>query len=292
MAYDGNRPADDEYISAGPGVIRTNMEAVKNGKIVDAGFLDGKSAGNASGNIPINNGIKCVNLDADKLDGHDSEDFAAAVHNHNVATTNADGFMSNTDKQKLDGIAAGASTNSPAIYGINATNGSSGVAVFAKSSGFIIDFVKGSNIEITADDTNGRLTFSVTGTVPNATNAASASNAGTLQGYGPSSFAAAGHTTHTGEANSKADGPGGGYFKMANGIIVQFGRANVPGGSTYAFTFPVTFPTLVAVVTTGSIYNGNTGSFPGEVYLRTTSAVTLFNCTTAARELFYIAIGW
>ena len=47
-------------------------------------------------------------LDADLLDGHDSDYFATVDHNHNVATQSADGFMSSADKEKLDGISEGA----------------------------------------------------------------------------------------------------------------------------------------------------------------------------------------
>jgi hypothetical protein len=35
-------------------------------------------------------------------------DYAAANHTHSVASTSANGFMSSTDKAKLDGIASGA----------------------------------------------------------------------------------------------------------------------------------------------------------------------------------------
>lgn len=47
-------------------------------------------------------------LDADLLDGHNSDYFATVNHNHNVATQSADGFLSSADKKKLDGISEGA----------------------------------------------------------------------------------------------------------------------------------------------------------------------------------------
>lgn len=40
---------------------------------LDADLLDGKDAGNASGNIPISNGTVCTNLNADLLDGKNTE---------------------------------------------------------------------------------------------------------------------------------------------------------------------------------------------------------------------------
>lgn len=41
------------------------------GSGLDADLLDAKNAGNASGNIPVSNGTKCTNLNADKVDGID-----------------------------------------------------------------------------------------------------------------------------------------------------------------------------------------------------------------------------
>lgn len=43
-------------------------------------------------------------LDADLLDGHNSDYFATVSHNHNIATQSVNGFMSSADKEKLDNL--------------------------------------------------------------------------------------------------------------------------------------------------------------------------------------------
>lgn len=60
-------------------------------------------------------------LDADLLDGSQASDFAASTHGHAAATTDAAGFMSTTDKTKLDGIATGAQVNT--ITSVNSKTG-------------------------------------------------------------------------------------------------------------------------------------------------------------------------
>ena len=50
-----------------------------------------------------------------------TSDFATASHSHSAATTSAAGFMSSTDKTKLDGVASGAEVNVQADW--NATSG-------------------------------------------------------------------------------------------------------------------------------------------------------------------------
>ena len=60
-------------------------------------------------------------LDADLLDGQHASDFAAASHTHSDATTSVSGFMSATDKTKLDGIEDGAQVND-----VTSVNGQTG----------------------------------------------------------------------------------------------------------------------------------------------------------------------
>lgn len=45
---------------------------------LNADMVDGKHAGNASGNVPVSNGIINTNLNADKLDGYDASHFKPA----------------------------------------------------------------------------------------------------------------------------------------------------------------------------------------------------------------------
>jgi len=51
-------------------------------------------------------------LDADLLDGNHASAFALSGHSHSDATTSDSGFMSSTDKSKLDGIDSGANNYS------------------------------------------------------------------------------------------------------------------------------------------------------------------------------------
>lgn len=241
MAYDGARPANDDYISAGPALIRENQRALKEDGIGNAGMLVGKVPGNASGNIPISNGVLCSNLHADKLDDKDASDFAGADHGHNVATTNDNGFMENTMVIKLNGIAAGAQVNQNVFQVINVSGGIVGNSIFPTSPSDILDFVKGANIDITADERRKSLTFSVTGVVPNASYANNAGNASSLQGYGPGNFAAAGHTMHPNEISSLTTQ---GYRVFADGLKIQFFHTGpfALNETRYLF-FPIAFST-------------------------------------------------
>lgn len=120
MAFDGTLPLDDGYLAEAPGQLREQFRALKDDKIINAGKLKGLEPGNASGNVPINNGTLNTDLNADKLDGHDSAYFSASTHTHAAATTNAAGLMSAADKVKLNGIAAGAEVNQNAYSKVSA----------------------------------------------------------------------------------------------------------------------------------------------------------------------------
>ena len=74
--------------------------------------------GNGSGNIAVSNGTVATNLNADMLDGNHANAFAMSGHQHVAATTSSNGFMSNTDKAKLDGVATGAEANQNAFSNI------------------------------------------------------------------------------------------------------------------------------------------------------------------------------
>ena len=70
--------------------------------------LDGRYAGNFSQNIPINNSVLNVGLNAEMIDGLYAKDLALKNHSHDLATADKDGFISKTDKAKLDTIYEGA----------------------------------------------------------------------------------------------------------------------------------------------------------------------------------------
>jgi hypothetical protein len=168
MSFDVKKPADNQTIAAGPAEIRENCRALKNDKIVNAQKVMDLSPGNSSGNIPVANGNLCVNLNAEKLGGNLASAFAAAGHTHGVATTSGNGLMSNTDKTKLDGIAAGAEVNQNAFS--NVLVGTTNITADGKTD--TLELAAGTNITLTPDATNDRVTIGVMGTVASANTAA------------------------------------------------------------------------------------------------------------------------
>ena len=115
MAYDALKPADNQYIADGPTDVRNNDEALRTGRIVDAGTLAGLSAGNATGNIPVSNGVVNVNLNAEKLGGQTGAYYAPNSHVGTGGTSHADavaggasGFVTGTQIAKLNSIEASA----------------------------------------------------------------------------------------------------------------------------------------------------------------------------------------
>lgn len=158
MAFDVNKPADNQTIAAGPGDIRENFRAVVEDKIVNAQKVMDLTPGNASGNISVNNGTVNTNLNADLLDGQHGSYYATATHTHATATTSANGLMSNTDKQKLDGIAAGAEVNQNAFS--NVLVGSTTIQADSKTD--TLEIAAGTGITLNPDATNDKITISVT----------------------------------------------------------------------------------------------------------------------------------
>jgi microcystin-dependent protein/phage-related tail fiber protein len=77
---------------------------------------------------------------------------------HAQATQSVDGFMSASDKQKLDGIAANASApqNTFTYIAVGASN------IIASTTGDTLTFAAGSNITLTPDTTNKKVTIGVT----------------------------------------------------------------------------------------------------------------------------------
>lgn len=162
MAYDKDFPADDSYLADFPSGEREQIRAIVEDKIVNAGKLQGLAPSNASGQVPVSNGTVCNNLNADKLDGYDASHFSDDGHVHNNASTSAAGFMSAADKTKLDGVATGAEVNQNAFG--NVSVGSTTLQADNKQDTLYI--AAGSNISITADAANDKLTIGLTGTVP------------------------------------------------------------------------------------------------------------------------------
>ncbi|WP_440337056.1 gp53-like domain-containing protein [Megamonas funiformis] len=173
MAYDINFPADDSYLSDFPAGDREQNRALKDDQIVNAGRLRGLTVGNENGQIPINNGTENTNLNAALLNGKESSYFATSNHTHTTATQSSNGYMSNADKKKLDGIASGAEVNQNAFANVKV--GSTTIQSDAKQD--TLELAAGTNISLVGDANNDKVTIAVTGKVASASQADNATNA-------------------------------------------------------------------------------------------------------------------
>lgn len=159
MPYDATLPLDDGYLAEAPEELRENFRALAEDRVVNAGKLKGLEPGHASGDIPISDGTLNVGLNADQLDGHDSAYFSADGHVHSAATPTSNGFMSNTDKVKLNGIATGAEVNQNAFAKVK----SGSVTLEADQKSDTLELVAGNAIAITLDAANDKVTIAVNG---------------------------------------------------------------------------------------------------------------------------------
>jgi hypothetical protein len=82
--------------------------------------------------------------------------YAPVTHTHPNATTTTPGFMSETDKQKLDGIQPGAEVNQNAYSRVRVGS----VLISAQSKTDTIELEAGSNVTLTPDATNRKVTIS------------------------------------------------------------------------------------------------------------------------------------
>ena len=173
MAYDVSKPSDTGIISQAPAELRTNFDGVVNGQIVNAGTLKGLTVGNSSGQIAYNNGVLNVNCNVEKLGGNLASAFATAAHVHSVATSSTNGFLSNADKAKLDTVATNAQVNQNTFANVLIN----GTTIQSTAQSATLEIVPGTNIAITPDNVNKRVTIAVTGKVSNATLADTATTA-------------------------------------------------------------------------------------------------------------------
>ena len=176
MAYNKDFPADDSYLADFPSGEREQIRAIVEDKIVNAGKLQGLGPSNASGQVPVSNGTVCNNLNADKLDGYDASHFSEDGHVHNNASTSTAGFMSAADKTKLEGVATGAEVNQNAFG--NVAVGTSTLQADNKQDTLYI--AAGSNVSISADETNDKITIGLTGVVPVANGGTGQTNLGNV----------------------------------------------------------------------------------------------------------------
>jgi microcystin-dependent protein len=155
MAYDATKPEDTGFLSEAPNELRNNFKGLKEDQIVDAALLKGLVPGNGNGQIPVNNGTECENLNAAMLSGKTPNDFAPKVHTHNTVTASSDGFMTAVQNNKLAGIAANAEVNQVAFS--NVLVGTTTIQADSKTD--TLELVAGANIAITPDALNDRLTI-------------------------------------------------------------------------------------------------------------------------------------
>ena len=100
-----------------------------------------------------------------KLTKHDGTEITLTTQDttYNPATAQTDGLMSATDKDKLDGITAGAEVNQNAFSNIKV--GSDTAAADTKTDTF--ELVAGNNVTLTLDVANDKVTIDVTDTTYN-----------------------------------------------------------------------------------------------------------------------------
>lgn len=233
MAYNANLPADNGFIADGPGELRENFRALKEDTIVNAGKLKGLEPGHASGNIPVSDGTLNSGLNADQLDGHDSAYFSADGHVHGAATPTSNGFMSNTDKAKLDGIAAGAEVNQNAFAKFKV--GSS--MILADNKEDTLELLPGSNINITPDAVNDKITIGL----PSSLDVNITGSAAKCNGCGevvPPQLTNDNAGSHRGSGFYRTEGgvtSGGGAGQQFSAVI-QFMRGSARGARIIAAT--------------------------------------------------------
>ena len=153
--------------------INNISHAISSDNAINANKLQELTAGNSKGQIPINNGIENVNLNAALLNGKASSYFATSNHTHTTATQSSNGYMSNADKKKLDGIASGAEVNQNTFANVKV--GSNTIQADAKQD--TLELAAGTNISLVGDANNDKVTIGVTGKVASASQADNATNA-------------------------------------------------------------------------------------------------------------------
>lgn len=156
--------------------INNISHAISSDNAINASKLQGLTTGNKNGQIPINNGTENTNLNAALLNGKASSYFATSNHTHTTATQSSNGYMSNADKKKLDGIASGAEVNQNTFANVKV--GSNTIQADAKQD--TLELAAGTNISLVGDANNDKVTIAVTGKVASASQADSATEAGNI----------------------------------------------------------------------------------------------------------------
>ncbi|SEJ60367.1 hypothetical protein SAMN05660742_111134 [Propionispira arboris] len=311
MAYDKNFPANDGFLAEFPEKQRAQIEAIINDAIVNAKTVQNLDVGNDNGNIPVANGTECNNLNAGLLNGKMASDMAPKVHGHDTATPSSDGFLSNVDKKKLDTIAENAQVNQNVFADIKIGD----LTLQPDAPDDTLEFVAGTNIALTPDTTNDKVTIAITGKVAtaamadNATkatnadvaarctgnaatattaaacsgNAATATSAGTLSVTLPISKGGTGATTAAAVLTALGISSTATELNHLDGITATLTELNYVDGVTSPIQTqinakaPVASPTFTGKVTASSF----SGALSGNA--ATASNASLLNGSTAAQ---------
>lgn len=134
--------------------------------------------------IVVTSTTKVANLNVDKLDDQEGAYYLVLANQtgaindtqhgtrgggtlHVAATTSVNGFMSSTDKTKLDGMAAGAQVNQNAFSNVKVGT----TTIAADTTTDTVEFVAGTNVVITPDATNDKITIALGSAVETTTGA-------------------------------------------------------------------------------------------------------------------------
>jgi|GEM_PF-4047267 len=80
-----------------------------------------------------------------------------------------------------------------------------------------------------------------------------------------------------------------GYQRLASGLIIQWGQANVVGGTPYALTFPIAFPTACASI---QITLNTSGDFICSAQIVSKTAANLYQNGAGSKQVYWLAVGY
>lgn len=123
----------------------------KDGGVVPAGLVGQEAVSKTYVDSKLNEQDQKINNISSGLAGK-----ADVNHRHNNATVNTDGFMSSSDKTKLNGISTGAEVNQNAIASIN--------NISASNKSDAVTFEGGTGITVSTNPTSKKVIITSTGT--------------------------------------------------------------------------------------------------------------------------------
>ena len=182
-------------------------------------------------------------------------DLAASKASTDVATTSANGLMSSSDKTKLNGIATGAEINQNAFS--NITIGSTTIAADAKTD--TLTLVAGSNVTLTPDATNDKITIAATDTTYSAASQSaaglmSAADKKKLDGIATGATANTGTITGVTAGNGLTGGGTSGSVSLAVGAGTGISVAADTVSAKLRSTTALTNDSAAATETAGRVY--------------------------------------